>query len=74
MAQVAVTVLHVDEVEAGSLRTPGGAYKVIHQRRDLVVGERGMIVGDVELAVEDGMPILDDGLKAGVFARPRESA
>ena len=72
MAQVAVAVLDVHELEAGAGRELGRVHELQRQSLDLRVGQHGMVSRNAKPAIEHGMVIDDDGL--GPAPGPGEAA
>ena len=57
MSQVAVAVLYVDELRSTLLGNPCRRDKALDDSGDVVVGQDGMIIGQVEFAVENRMAV-----------------
>ena len=74
VSEVAVTVLDVDEVEAGGARHDGGADEVADQGVELGVGEGADRRAGREAAIEDRVRVGRDRLPASARVRPRVAA
>ena len=62
VAQVAVTVLQVDEVEADVARVLRGDHVVVDELADVAIAHQRIVGRETELAIEDRMPIEDHRL------------
>jgi hypothetical protein len=74
MAEIAVTVLEVDEIESGPPRPPGRLHEIVYQPSDFVVGQHRMIGGDMELAIQNRVAIEDHRLTTAVCVGSGEPA
>jgi hypothetical protein len=74
--EIPVTVLDVDEPEAGALRDRGGADVAVDDALEIVVAEQDRIIGgrDAEPGIEDGMMEGDLRLELLLVAGAAEAA
>src|SRR5262249_7383982 len=62
VAEIAVALLDIDEIEAEFCGDAGRAMKIFDDRFDFGVGEDGKIGREFEFAVENGMAVWNFGL------------
>ena len=74
MAEIAVTMFDVDEIETAVLGALGGNDVVVDQPLDLVVADHRPVGRITEFAVEQRMIVGDDGFEFGVVVRLAEAA